>query len=67
MKPIQQVIELVLETIPNYRKEYIESELDKLKDLPKDKYEKKRETIRFKEVNRILFDEFKNIEYIYEN
>jgi DNA polymerase elongation subunit (family B) len=59
MKPIQQVIELVLDTIPNYRKEYMESELAKLKDLPQDKYEKKRETIRYKEVNRILFDEFK--------
>ena len=58
MKPIQQVIELVLDHIPDYRKEYIESELSKLKDLPPEKYDKKRETIRYKEVNRILFDEF---------
>ena len=59
MKPIQQVIELVLDTIPDYRKEYIESELVKIKDLPLEKYEKKRETIRYKEVNRILFDVYK--------
>jgi len=58
MKPIQQVIELVLDSIPDYRKEYIESELEKIKGLPEEKYEKKRETIRYKEVSRILFDEF---------
>jgi len=61
MKPIQQVIELVLNDIPEFqaRKHMIESELAALKKtLSDDKYDKKRETIRYKEVNRILFDEF---------
>jgi hypothetical protein len=61
MKPIQQVIELVLDDIPEFqsRKPIIENELATLKEtLPEDKYDKKRESLRYKEVNRILFDEF---------
>ena len=59
MKPLQQVIELVLDTIPEYqaRKQGIEEELEKFrKTLTDEKFERKRETLRYKEVNRLLFD-----------
>jgi hypothetical protein len=55
MKPIQQVIELVLDNIPEYRNTYVEEELQK---VDPERYEKKRETLRYKEVSRLLFDEF---------
>jgi DNA polymerase elongation subunit (family B) len=55
MKPIQQVIELVLDNIPEYRHTYVEEELQK---VAPERYEKKRETLRYKEVSRLLFDEF---------
>jgi DNA polymerase elongation subunit (family B) len=61
MKPLQQVIELTLDDIPEYqaRKEIIEDELEELKKtLTEEKYEHKRELIRYKEVNRIVFDAF---------
>ena len=61
MKPLQQVIELTLDDIPEYqaRKEIIEDELEELKNtLTEEKYEHKRELIRYKEVNRIVFDAF---------
>jgi DNA polymerase elongation subunit (family B) len=59
MKPIQQVMELVLDSIPEFqeRKKIMDIELLKLKDtLPEEKFLKKQETIRYKEVNRILFE-----------
>ena len=61
MKPLQQVIELTLDDIPEYqsRKEIVEDELDELKrTLSEEKYEHKREMIRYKEVNRIVFDAY---------
>ena len=59
MKPIQQVMELVLDTIPEFqeRKKVMDIELLKLKTvLTEEKFLKKQETIRYKEVNRILFE-----------
>ena len=55
MKPVQQVIELVLDNIPDYRHTYVEEELKK---VAPERYDKKRETLRYKEVRRLLFDEF---------
>jgi len=52
MNPIEQVIELLLEDIPSYRKEWVEQEMEQWKDS--DKYKDKLEKLRFKEVNRIL-------------
>jgi DNA polymerase elongation subunit (family B) len=54
MNPIEQVIELLLEDIPSYRKDWVEQEMEKWKDLPKEKYDDKLEKLRLKEVNRIL-------------
>jgi DNA polymerase elongation subunit (family B) len=59
MKPIQQVMELVLDNIPEFQdhRERMNVELAKLKiALPEEKFLKKQETIRYKEVNRILFE-----------
>ena len=58
MKPIAQVFELLLEQIPGFNKDAYERELAKHKDLPEEKYLKKVETLRLKEVSRLIFDEF---------
>ena len=52
MNPIEQVIELLLEDIPSYRKDWVEQEMEQWKDS--DKYRDKLEKLRLKEVNRIL-------------
>jgi DNA polymerase delta subunit 1 len=54
MKPIEQVIELVLDEIPEYqcRREAIEKEIATWKDH--EKYEEKREKIRLREVSRLF-------------
>lgn len=52
MNPIEQVIELLLEDIPSYRKDWVEQEMEKWKDS--DKCKEKLEKLRFKEVHRIL-------------
>lgn len=58
MKPLAQVFELILEQIHGFDRITYERELAKHKDLPEDKYKKKVESIRLKEVSRLLFDEF---------
>jgi hypothetical protein len=54
MKPIEQVIELVLDQVPEYqdRKEAVEKEIAVWKDH--EKYEEKREKIRLREVARLF-------------
>jgi DNA polymerase elongation subunit (family B) len=52
MKPIEQVIELVLEEVPEYRREAVEKEIAVWKDH--EKYEEKREKIRLREVARLF-------------
>jgi DNA polymerase elongation subunit (family B) len=54
MKPIEQVIELVLDEVPEYqeRKEAVEKEIATWKDH--EKYEEKREKIRLREVARLF-------------
>ena len=52
MNPIEQVIELLLEDIPSFRKDWVEQEMEQWKDS--DKYKDKLEKLRLKEVNRIL-------------
>jgi DNA polymerase elongation subunit (family B) len=57
MKPIEQVIELVLDEIPEYqdRKIQVEQELEEWKEkLTPEKYADKREKIRLREVNHLL-------------
>jgi DNA polymerase elongation subunit (family B) len=58
MKPIAQVFELVLENIQGFNRDTYERDLSKWKDLPEEKYLKKVESIRLKEVSRLIFDEF---------
>jgi len=58
MKPIAQVFELVLENIQGFNREVYEQDLAKWKHLPEEKYLKKVETLRLKEVSRLIFDEF---------
>ena len=54
MKPIEQVIELVLDQVPEYqvRREEVEKEIEVWKDH--EKYEEKREKIRLREVARLF-------------
>ena len=58
MKPIAQVFELILEKIKGFDRVAYEASLSKWKTLPEDKYSKKVESIRLKEVSRLIFDEF---------
>lgn len=54
MKPIEQVIELVLDQVPEYqaKREAVEKEIEVWKDH--EKYEEKREKIRLREVARLF-------------
>jgi DNA polymerase elongation subunit (family B) len=56
MKPIQQVFELVLDNLKDFqvRRPLYEAELIKIKDLPQEKFEKKRETLRHREIQKLL-------------
>jgi len=57
LKPIQQVIELVLDSLPEFqpRRDALDEKLATLKEtLTEDAYMKKRELLRFKEVQQIL-------------
>jgi DNA polymerase elongation subunit (family B) len=56
MKPIQQVFELVLDNLKDFqvRRPLYEAELVKIKDLPQEKFEKKRETLRHREIQKLL-------------
>jgi DNA polymerase elongation subunit (family B) len=58
MKPLAQVFELLLEKIKGFDAATYEKELMKWKHLPEEKYVKKVESIRLKEVSRLIFDEF---------
>ena len=58
MKPLAQVFELLLEKIKGFDSVTYEKELMKWKHLPEEKYVKKVESIRLKEVSRLIFDEF---------
>lgn len=58
MKPLAQVFELILEQIQGFNRVQYEKDLEKWKDLPEEKYLKKVESIRLKEVSRLIFDEF---------
>jgi DNA polymerase elongation subunit (family B) len=56
LKPIQQVLEIVLDDIKGFqeRKGSHEEALMKFKDLPSDKFEKKKEMLRLKEIQHLL-------------
>jgi DNA polymerase elongation subunit (family B) len=58
MKPLSQVFELMLEKIPGFNPITYEAELSKHKGLPEEKYNKKVENLRLKEVNRLIFAEY---------
>jgi len=56
IKPLQQVFELVLDNLKDFqpRRAAYEIEIAKIKDLPVEKFEKKRETLRHREIQAIL-------------
>jgi len=54
MKPIEQVIELILDEIPGYDPKKLEADMEKWKDLSEEKQEEKREKLRLKEVAKLL-------------
>jgi len=56
IKPIQQVFELVLDNLKDFqvRRPLYEVEIAKIKDLPQEKFEKKRETLRHREIQKLL-------------
>ena len=54
MKPIEQVIELILDEIPGYDSSKIIKDMEKWKDLNEEKQEEKREKLRLKEVTKLL-------------
>jgi len=56
MKPIQQVFELVLDNLKDFqvRRPLYEAEILKIKDLPQEKFDKKRETLRHREIQKLL-------------
>ena len=64
MKPVQQVFALVLENMSGFKKKYgytlrrWKKQLADLKKKHPDKYEKKVETMKNKEVKALLFDDF---------
>ncbi len=58
MKPLSQVFELMLEKIPGFNPITYEAELAKHKTLSEEKYEKKVENVRLKEVTRLIFAEY---------
>lgn len=66
MKPVQQVFALVLDKIPAFNRKMLtynkyKRQIKEWKDtLPVDKYEKKVEDLRNKEVKKLLFDETLN-------
>ena len=64
MKPVQQVFALVLENMSGFKKKYgytlrrWKKQLVELKKKHPDKYDKKLETMKNKEVKALLFDDF---------
>ena len=66
MKPVQQLFSLVLEDIPEFKKKIfkvknLKTTLQKYKkELEPEKYEKKKEEVRCKEIKFLLFDKYLN-------
>ena len=66
MKPVQQLFSLVLEDIPEFKKKIfkvknLKSTLQKYKkELDPEKYEKKKEDVKCKEIKFLLFDKYLN-------
>ena len=64
MKPVQQVFALVLENMSGFKKKYgytlrrWKIQTENLKKKYPDKYDKKLETLKNKEVKALLFDDF---------
>ena len=58
MKPLSQVFELMLEKIPGFNPITYQAELSKHKELSSEKYDKKVENLRLKEVNKLIFAEY---------
>jgi len=54
MKPIEQVIELILDEIPGYDPVKLEKDMEKWKELSVEKQGEKREKLRLKEVEKLL-------------
>ena len=61
MKPVQQVFAIVLDQLPAFQphKQQFDQVLEVWRtQLPPDKYEKKAEQLRFKEIKTLLFDKY---------
>jgi hypothetical protein len=54
MKPIEQVIELILDEIPGYDPSKIDKDMEKWTELSEEKQGEKREKLRLKEVAKLL-------------